>query len=817
MGVKHRTRPSGVHLLAVLSLTAIAGCGNPDPNVGTQHNDNFRTGAYLAETTLTPAAVRNRGMHVKYWLGPCNRQARDPHGDAQMTGCIDGTIVTQPLYVNRVRFDLPFVEVQAPGIYVATTSNKVYGIEAELGLILWTTDLMVGHPGFSKWVSSTPVIDVPANRLYVVYAIKNQIEDLPFCDQRNSDDPARRSAARTQSARLVVQYRLAQLDLSTGNVLRDQEITAEARTEKGERVEFIPKFQVNHPALLLHRGSIYVAFGSPAWSEGCVWYHGWVMQYDANDLRQQASFNTSPDWPGPGNAAGVWQGGGGLAADDQSVYFLTGDGRADTSTEIVSARPDFYARRRRFYGDSIVKLRPSRGSFQVWSYAPPGADDLSAHDADLGSGGALIVPNSDIVLGGGKSGLMYLLKRSSMTEQEIFDATTNKYNDKLRGETWDKGPHLHGSPTYWASSDSSHGFLYVWGEKDILRQYQFNKSTQQIDPKIGSRLGTIRAEWDVMPGGMLSLSADGTRQGSAVLWGTLPLSPPPAPYQGALYAFDAESLDFLWNTRYGTVAHWVPPTIAAGKVILAEGDPFKAGSEALTVFELGRNDGSDRSRGGPIQPAPPQTCKFCHASDDRLTKRTDMSAHFKTGGEAQMRPGLTLAALSPREGAELAVVLHGMGTQTYAAQLDPNARERLMWSLTDRTADLTDAPSGGDTYAPAAANANANVTPSAQAPPTAASQANARTLRVTLARDTWTAADGSSVVAAVDRRTSSPEGMDADWVLFRALRNSGRGALHDVTYIQQVYTHAGHAPTDPPKRAGETVKVPYVAEYWLYR
>ena len=73
------------------------------------------------------------------------------------------------------------------------------------------------------------------------------------------------------------------------------------------------------------------------------------------------------------------------------------------------------------------------------------------------------------------------------------------------------------------------------------------------------------------------------------------------------------------------------------------------------------------------------------------------------------------------------------------------------------------------------------------------------------------------MVTAVDRLASSPEGTDTDWVLFRALHNVGGGALHDVTYIQQVYTHAGHAPAEPPKRPGETVKVPYVADYWLYR
>src|SRR5262249_58497399 len=67
------------------SNAVTVGCGG-NGNVVTQHNDNYRTGVYPAETTLTPARVLARGMRVKY-----------KHG-------LDGGIAARPLAVKRVNF-----------------------------------------------------------------------------------------------------------------------------------------------------------------------------------------------------------------------------------------------------------------------------------------------------------------------------------------------------------------------------------------------------------------------------------------------------------------------------------------------------------------------------------------------------------------------------------------------------------------------------------------------------------------------------------------------------------------------------------------
>ena len=81
----------------------------PDPNVLTQHNDNHRTGVYLAETRLTPAVVRSGSFGRLY------------------TRNVRGDIFAQPLFVRGVR--------TAGGpknlVFVATSKNWVYAFDAD--------------------------------------------------------------------------------------------------------------------------------------------------------------------------------------------------------------------------------------------------------------------------------------------------------------------------------------------------------------------------------------------------------------------------------------------------------------------------------------------------------------------------------------------------------------------------------------------------------------------------------------------------------------------------------------------------------------
>ncbi len=125
-----------LQFLAILTVfSPLMGCGGPDPNVTMQHNDPSRTGAYLAETSLTPANVLSRGMREKYSIGSC-----DGSRPAPRNRCLSGTIVTQPLYVRNVDFNpvkrvWPFwpSATHTNGLFLATQNNMVYALDANTG------------------------------------------------------------------------------------------------------------------------------------------------------------------------------------------------------------------------------------------------------------------------------------------------------------------------------------------------------------------------------------------------------------------------------------------------------------------------------------------------------------------------------------------------------------------------------------------------------------------------------------------------------------------------------------------------------------
>jgi light-regulated signal transduction histidine kinase (bacteriophytochrome) len=80
-----------------------------DSNVLTSHNDNSRTGAYLAETTLTPANVKLTTFGKLY------------------ERTIQGDIYAQLLFVQSVHTPRGTKNV----FFVATSTNDLYAFEAD--------------------------------------------------------------------------------------------------------------------------------------------------------------------------------------------------------------------------------------------------------------------------------------------------------------------------------------------------------------------------------------------------------------------------------------------------------------------------------------------------------------------------------------------------------------------------------------------------------------------------------------------------------------------------------------------------------------
>lgn len=773
-----------------------AACGGPDPNVTTQHNDNFRTGAYLAETTLTPQRVAAQGMHVRYWIAPHDEfLPSSPPG--QPVGEVEGGIVTQLLYLRSVQFE----RETANGLFAGTMRAKLYAINADNGSQEWVRNLMEGDPGcrVPRGLDATPVIDVGHGRIFALFSTLGG-NTGEGCDQ-------------SLFGTFPIRYFLASLDIHTGSGFFKQ---VQAKDDRSG-LPFDEQTLNAHPALLLDRGSLFIAFGSDAALEGKgLPFRGWVMRYNAADLSLRNTFTTSPTETG----AGVWQGGGGLAADGTgSVFFLTGNGPTDFAPHPAVTRG---VQRKYLYGDAFMRLSISGGRFVPAAFAPEigcEPNSLCATDADLGSGGAMIIPGSNNVVGGGKTGVMYLLDRGSMSLLQQFDASTNQYHPDWRGQDWEKGPHLHGSPTYWRGPDSRYGYLYVWGEKDYLKLYRYDTSAQRFEKRMmpTSRFGMtfgvfpyeqakILALPNTMPGGMLSVSADGNNRNSGIVWATLPVAPclpsldscwmkerPPFPF--GVYAFDAETLKLLWNDATFSVEgpHWAPPTIADGKLFV----PWGVGM--IVAYDLCREGVECIGGSRPIQPVrPPSPCGgTCHSTPfDRATLAyTPLAKRFQSEGTFAALPKMTLRMIAPPAEARQDLVLSGEGVLLYDAAGNPEERGRLQWRLKDSTAELTEFRATDKAGAQAKALLRIQIAPGMK----------------------WSASDGSSAIAQMEKSASAPEKKDAAWTLYRLMKGAGQGALSTHQFAQLVYTDGGAPPEAPPQRRGEAARVKFRAQAWLYR
>jgi hypothetical protein len=231
-------------------------------------------------------------------------------------------------------------------------------------------------------------------------------------------------------------------------------------------------------------------------------------------------------------------------------------------------------------------------------FSPFNNSDLSGSDEDLGSAGVLLLPPSvtkrQLAIGGGKQSKLYLVDRNSMGK--IAPKDSQIIQSFFAFASGDGTHHIHGSPIFWNGPNGPH--IYVWTENDALRAFHFNGATFDLPPAMVSQTtepdgipGGARG----MPGGLLSLSANGAQKGSGVLWASHPYEGDAnqAIVPGILRAYDASDLSQeLWNSRLsflrddvGNYAKFSAPTVANGKVYMAG----MGGLEAKTTFDESSN------------------------------------------------------------------------------------------------------------------------------------------------------------------------------------------------------------------------------------
>jgi hypothetical protein len=314
----------------------------------------------------------------------------------------------------------------------------------------------------------------------------------------------------------------------------------------GGSVVFDPSQYAERAGLLLLNGAIYTA-----WTSHCDQrpYTGWVMSYDQNTLAQKSVLNLTPN----GNEGSIWMSGAGLAADSTgNIFVLDANGTFDTTLNAngFPSQGD--------YGNAFLKLSTTNNQLAIADYFEMFNQSAeNGTDADLGSGGALVLPDLTdssnkvwhLAVGAGKDSNIYLVDRDNMGK---FNSNSNSIHQELAGA-------LVGG--IWAMPAYFNNTVYYAAVGSNLRA--FSISNAQLSTSPSSRSANSFA----YPGATPSVSANGTSNG--IVWA--------AENSGTavLHAYDATNLaNELYNSnqaansrdQFGSGNKFITPMIVNGKV-----------------------------------------------------------------------------------------------------------------------------------------------------------------------------------------------------------------------------------------------------------
>jgi hypothetical protein len=469
------------------------------PGTFTYHNDNARDGQNQQEIVLNRSNV-NVAQFGKLFSYP-----------------VDGQVYAQPLYVANVNMGSKgFHNV----LYVATENDSVYAFDADglTTLPLWPVSFLSANvtpvastaifPEYTDLfpeigITGTPVIDPIAGTLFVV---------------AKTDDNG------------TYNQRLHALNIATGEEQANSPVAISASiTTDGKTKTFDALLENQRPALLLLNGVIYIAWGSHG---DLGTYHGWVMGYNETTLAQQGVYITTP----VDSYGGIWQAGGGPAADASgSVYVTSGNGPDDVATGGSD------------YSGALIKLGTTSG-LAVTDYFKP-STKTTANGYEMSSGGPVVLPTQtgnfpDIAIAAGKDKNIYLVNRDSMggaspSGTQLLQTISGAF----------KGG-VFSTPSFWQNN------VYFWAETDYLRSFQLQN---------GQLAAT--ATYPLLmayPGASTSVSSNGSQNG--LLWAL--------DANAVLHAFDATNVSHeLYNSSEagtrdnpGTPVKFAVPTVANGKV-----------------------------------------------------------------------------------------------------------------------------------------------------------------------------------------------------------------------------------------------------------
>jgi hypothetical protein len=529
--------PSSFHAPARSSAAGAAAAHQPiryPGDVVTYHYNAARQGQNTLETILTPANVNfNSFGKINFFS-------------------TDGKVDAQPLYVYQL-----LVGGQPQNTMFAVTEHgSAYAFNDDAGTQTWQ-------------VSTIPPGETPSDdRGCTQVTPEIGITSTPVIDRSRGPNGAMYLVAMSKDSSGNYHQRLHALDLATGAELFGGPAEIQATypgTGDGSQngmVIFAPGQYKERAGLLELDGVIYIAFSSH-----CDFrpYTGWVIGYNSATLAQTSVINVTPN----GNSGSIWMAGTGLAADSQgNIYFLDANGTFDTALDSQGFPINGD------YGNGIIKLSTTPKLAVADYFNMYNTVQESDNDQDLGSGGAMLLPDlfdnngqvHHLAVGAGKDTNIYVVDCDNM----------GKFNPNNNDAIYQEIP---GALPYgvWSNPAYFNNTVFYGPVAGTLKAYPIVNAMLATSP---SSQTPIVFEY---PGTFPVISANGTANG--IVWavennprarsstrGSHPGSNP-----ALLHAYDATNLaNELYNSnqaqgardQFGIGIRFIVPVVVNGKVFV---------------------------------------------------------------------------------------------------------------------------------------------------------------------------------------------------------------------------------------------------------
>jgi outer membrane protein assembly factor BamB len=450
----------------------------------------------------------------------------------------DGLVDAQPLIASSV----PIPHNGTHNLLVVATENDtVYAFDTDTGATIWrvttleTSEEAAPNPvcptcAVTIGINPTPVIDRTRGPHGAIYVVADSMDALGYYHQR-----------------------LHALDLALGTELFNGPVEIQATypgtgdNSDGTNVIFDPKQYRERAGLLLLNGVVYTSWAS---HYDVRPYTGWIIGYDASTLAQTSVLNVTPN----GSAGAIWMSGAAPAADNSgNMYIPLANGEFDETFD-ANGFPSLGD-----YGNALLKLSTANGLHVADYFEMDNELEENGNDVDLGSGGAMLLPDQTdgagrvlhLVVAAGKDTNMYVVNRDSMGK---FSENNVSLYQELDGVLSVGG--ILGAPAFFNNA------VYYGPLGSTIQAFALSNGKVSPTPVAQS------ADSLGYPGATPSISANGAS--NAILWAIAP-----AIGIAELRAYNATTLAELYTSNQAPGGRdqfngnkFITPVIANGKVFI---------------------------------------------------------------------------------------------------------------------------------------------------------------------------------------------------------------------------------------------------------